>query len=168
VTSSGITTQEPKQNRASVLSWCLVHNPHAKESALVLALGLGGRGTRRRAFGTVDARSVRATLLAAPKLASTDLLHVRKRELLVIVKVVQDLAIRIAKGEVGRGLEGGHKDGLEDIVDSEGVQAAQSLAGLIHFSKMGVNGALGLKSLGVAVPFYHASDLTSEEDIRLC
>ena len=97
---------------------------------LVLALGLGGRGTRRRAFGAVDARSVRATLLAAPKLASTDLLHVRKRELLVIARVVQDLAIRIAKGEVGRGLEGGHKDGLQDIVDSEGVQVAQNLAGV--------------------------------------
>jgi hypothetical protein len=73
--------------------------------------------------------------------------------------VVQDLAILIAKGEVGRGLEGGHNDGLQDIVDGEGIQVAQSLAGLIHLSNVGVNGALG-----VAVPFHHASDLASEED----
>ena len=75
------------------------------------------------------------TLLGTPKLGSTDLLHVLKRELLVIVKVVQDLDIHIMKGEVGRGLEGAHEDRLQDIVNSEGVQVAQSLQVSFIFPK---------------------------------
>ena len=51
--------------------------------------GLGGRGTLRH---TSDTLSVWATLTlrSAPELACTGLLYVRKREFLVIVKVVQD------------------------------------------------------------------------------
>ena len=40
------------------------------------------------------------TLLGTPKLGSTDLLHVLKRELRGIVKVVQDLDIHNTNGEV--------------------------------------------------------------------
>jgi hypothetical protein len=85
----------------------------------VLDVGLGWRGTRRCA---VAARSVWATLAVrdAPELTCTCLLH--ERELLVIVKVVQDVVIRISKGSVGRGLESGHEDRLQDIVKGEDVE----------------------------------------------
>ena len=90
------------------------------------------------------ARSVWATLTVrvAPELTCTCLLHERKRELLVIVKVIQDVVIRISKGSVGRGLESGHEDRLQDIINGEVVEVAQSLASFIDFSKVDVDSVL--------------------------
>ena len=107
------------------------------------------------------ARSVWATLTVrvAPELTCTCLLHERKRELLVIVKVIQDVVIRISKGSVGRGLESGHEDRLQDIINGEVVEVAQRLASFVDFSKVDVDGVLG-----VAVPFHHAGHFASEED----
>jgi hypothetical protein len=101
----------------------------------VLDVGLGGRGMRRCA---VAALSVWATLTVrdAPELTCTCLLHERKRELLVVVKVVQDVVIRISKGSVGRGLGSGHEDRLQDIVKGEVIEVAQSQASFIDFSKV--------------------------------
>ena len=81
---------------------------------LVLDVRLVGRGALRDA---VSARSVWSTLTVreAPELTCTCLLHERKRDLLVVVKVVQEVVIRIAKDSVGRGMESGHEDRLQDI-----------------------------------------------------
>ena len=69
----------------------------------------------------------------------TCLLHERKRELFVVVKVDQDVVIRIAKGSVGRGLESGNEDRLQDIVKVEVVEVDQSLASFIDFSKVDID-----------------------------
>jgi hypothetical protein len=69
-------------------------------------------------------------------------LHESKRELLFVVKVVQDVVIRISKGSVGRGFESGHEDRLQDIVKGEVVEVAQSLASFIDFSKVDIDSVL--------------------------
>jgi hypothetical protein len=50
------------------------------------------------------------SLLATPKLASTDGLDVCKREVLVVVQVVEDLVVRCAKAAVVRGFEASQND----------------------------------------------------------
>jgi hypothetical protein len=107
----------------------------------VLDVGLGGQGTWRCAVATW---SVWATLAVrdAPELTCTCLLHESKRELLVVVKVVQDVVIRISKGSLDRGLESGHEDRLQDIVKGEVVEVAQSFASFIDFSKVDIDSVL--------------------------
>jgi hypothetical protein len=61
----------------------------------VLDVGLGGRGAR---LDAVAARSAWAMLTVrdAPELTCTCLLHERKRELLLVVKVVQEVVIVVS------------------------------------------------------------------------
>ncbi len=47
--------------------------------------------------------------------------------------------IRISKGSVGRGLESGNEDRLQDIVKVEVVEVDQSLASFIDFSKVDID-----------------------------
>jgi hypothetical protein len=71
--------------------------------------------------------AVRAlTVRVTPELTCTCLLHDRKHELLVVVKVVQDVVIPISKVSIGRGLESGHEDRLQDIINGEGVEVARA------------------------------------------
>jgi hypothetical protein len=98
------------------------------------------------------------TFRAAAELACTCCLHERKRELLVIVMVVKNLVIGISKGAVGRGLESGHEDRFQNVINGEVVEVAQSVASFIHFSKVDVDIALG-----IAVPSHHAGHFASEE-----
>ena len=93
------------------------------------------RGVSGQSWAALDTVTVRVS----PELACTCCLHERKRELLVIVKVIQDVVIRISKGSVGRGLESGHEDRLQDIINGEGVEVAQSLASFIDFAKVNVD-----------------------------
>jgi hypothetical protein len=104
----------------------------------VLDVWLGGRGTLGCA---VAALSVWATLAVwdAPALTCTCLLHERKRELLVIVKIVQDVVIRISKGSVGRGLESGHEDRLQDIVKATQIPFGMDLEHKGNTMKLGGN-----------------------------
>jgi hypothetical protein len=112
----------------------------------VLDVGLGGRGTRRcsvaalSVWATLAVRAV--TVRVAQELTCTCLLHESKHELLVVVKVIQDVVILISKGSVGRGLESGHEDRLQDIINGEVVGVAQSLASFIDFSKVDVDSVL--------------------------
>jgi hypothetical protein len=79
------------------------------------------------------------TVCHASEWTGTCLLHECKREFLVVDKVVQDVLIHISKGSVGRGLESGNEDRLQDIISSEGVEVAQSFASFIDFAKVNVD-----------------------------
>ena len=64
-----------------------------------------------------------------PKLASTDGLDVRKRKILVVVQVVEDLVVRCAKGAVVGGFEGSQNGGPKNVVNGERAQCIQKLCG---------------------------------------
>jgi hypothetical protein len=53
----------------------------------------------------------------ASKLAGTRVLDECKRQVFVVVKVIQDLMVRVTERAISRSLEGCHEDGLQNIFD---------------------------------------------------
>jgi hypothetical protein len=94
-----------------------------------------------------------------PKLASTDGLDVRKRKILVVVQVVEDLVVRCAKGAVVGGFEGSQNGGPKNVVDGERDHVFKNSTDIADFAEVGVNSVLG-----VAIPGHESSDLTGKED----
>jgi hypothetical protein len=51
------------------------------------------------------------------KLAGTIVLDESERQVFVIVKVIQDLVVRVTERSISRSLEGSHEDGLQNVFD---------------------------------------------------
>jgi hypothetical protein len=53
----------------------------------------------------------------ASKLAGTSVLDECERQVFVVVKVIQDLVVRVTERAISRSLEGSHEDGLQNVFD---------------------------------------------------
>jgi hypothetical protein len=91
---------------------------------------LGTRFVERRTRGAVGALvtpwsagmvvtpCIRVALVGvASKLAGTRVLDECERQVFVIIKVIQDLVVRVTEREISRSLEGSHEDRLQNVFD---------------------------------------------------
>jgi hypothetical protein len=91
---------------------------------------LGARFVERRTRGAVGALVTlwSAGMVATPcsrvalvgvssKLAGTIVLDECERQVFVVVKVIQDLVVRVTERAISRSLEGSHEDGLQNVFD---------------------------------------------------
>jgi hypothetical protein len=56
-----------------------------------------------------------ALVRVASKLAGASVLDESERQVFVVVKVIQDLVVRVTARAISRGLEGSHEDGLQNV-----------------------------------------------------
>jgi hypothetical protein len=92
--------------------------------------GLGARFVERRTSRSVGALVIvtpwRSGMVATPcsrmtlvrvasKLAGASVLDESERQVFVVVKVIQDLVVRVTERAISRSLEGSHEDGLQNV-----------------------------------------------------
>ena len=100
-----------------------------------------------------------ALVRVASKLAGTSVLDECERQVFVVVKVIQDLVVRVTERAISRSLQGCHEDGLQNVFDGQVTNVAHGAVEFGDRGEMTVDSALG-----VSVPAHHAGDFAGKQN----
>jgi hypothetical protein len=95
----------------------------------------------------------------ASKLAGASILDESKRQVFVVVEVIQDLLVRVTERMISRSLEGSHEDGLQNVFDGEVTNVDYGAVEFGDRGEMTVDNALG-----VSIPVNHAGNFAGEKN----
>ena len=92
-------------------------------------------------------------------MAGAGVLDEGEGQVFVVVEVIEDLVVRVAKRAIIRSLEGSHEDGLQNVFNGEVTNVAHGAVEFGDRCEMFVDGALR-----VSIPAHHAGDFAGEQN----